>query len=656
MNRIRGALAAIPAAFLLAAPAAPAAENENKVLSASGTRMQADVTYLADDAQEGRGAGTKGLDRAADYIAKRFEEIGLKTAPGADGYFQDFTIPGKVDLGADEAQSLKVAGPGDFAAEAKVKADFTPLAVGIGGKVEKADIVFVGYGITAKDDALKLEYDDYAGLDVKGKVVLMLRREPQLNDEESKFGGRQTTAYATFRHKATNAFQHEAAAVVLVNDKAGLKGGEDQLVAFEAAGGGGSRVPFVMATRAWADALLKAAGKPALEEIEEKIDADLKPQSFPLDGFKADLAVDIKRDDYKLKNVIGVLEGSGPLADETIIIGGHYDHLGNGVQGGSLSFGSTDIHNGADDNASGTAMFLELARRLAHREDPLPRRVVFMGFSGEELGLLGSHYYCEHPLYPLDKTIFMVNFDMVGRLSDESALSILGVGTSEGMGEILESLGTAAGFKLKLTAGASDGLGGSDHQSFMAKRIPVAFFFTGLHGQYHRPSDDTPLINFDGMSRIADLTEQVTLGVVTRPERPAYTTPRRGAPKVAKAEGPAAAHDHGADNPHAADPGEKPKVGDLQEGRAWLGTQPDYGDEGGKGVKLGGVTEGSPAEKAGLTKGDLIVEFGGKKIGTLDDFMDSLMRHKAGETVEIGVLRDGKDVKVKATLGTRQAN
>lgn len=650
MNRVRGAFAATLAGFLLVTSAARAAENE-KVLSAAATRMQADVTFLADDAQEGRGAGTKGLDRAADFIAKRFEEIGLKPPPGGNGYFQDFTIPGKVDLG--EAQTLKVSGPDGFAAEGKLKESFTPLAVGIGGKVEGADIVFVGYGITAKDDALKLEYDDYAGLDVKGKVVLMLRREPQLNDDESKFGGRQTTTYATFRHKATNAFQHDAAAVILVNDKAGLRDAEDQLVAFEAAGGGGSRIPFVMATRAWADALLKAAGKPALAEIEDKIDKDLKPQSFPLDGFKADLAVEITRDDYKLKNVIGVLEGSGPLADETIIIGGHYDHLGNGVQGGSLAFGSNDIHNGADDNASGTALFLELARRLAHREDPLPRRVVFMGFSGEELGLLGSHYYCEHPLYPLDKTVFMVNFDMVGRLSNDSALSVLGVGTSDGMDEILESLGTAAGFKLKLTAGASDGLGGSDHQSFMAKRVPVAFFFTGLHSQYHRPSDDTPLINFAGMSRIADLTEQVILGVVTRPERPIYTTPRRNPVKTAKQDA-GAAHDHGADNPHAGAPEDKPKVGAVA--RAWLGTQPDYAEGDGKGIKLGGVTEGSPAEKAGLKGGDVIVEFAGKKIGTLDDFMDALTRHSPGESVEIGIVRDGKDRKVKATLGTRQAN
>lgn len=650
MNRVRGAFAATLAGFLLVTPAARAAENE-KVLSAAATRMQADVTFLADDAQEGRGAGTKGLDRAADFIAKRFEEIGLKPPPGGDGYFQDFTIPGKVDLG--EAQALKVSGPDGFAAEGKLKESFTPLAVGIGGKVEGADIVFVGYGITAKDDALKLEYDDYAGLDVKGKVVLMLRREPQLNDDESKFGGRQTTTYATFRHKATNAFQHNAAAVILVNDKAGLRDAEDQLVAFEAAGGGGSRIPFVMATRAWADALLKAAGKPALAEIEDKIDKDLKPQSFPLDGFKADLAVEITRDDYKLKNVIGVLEGSGPLADETIIIGGHYDHLGNGVQGGSLAFGSNDIHNGADDNASGTALFLELARRLAHREDPLPRRVVFMGFSGEELGLLGSHYYCEHPLYPLDKTVFMVNFDMVGRLSDDSALSVLGVGTSDGMDAILESLGAAAGFKLKLTAGASDGLGGSDHQSFMAKRVPVAFFFTGLHSQYHRPSDDTPLINFAGMSRIADFTEQVILGVVTRPERPIYTTPRRNPVKTAKQDA-GAAHDHGADNPHAGAPEDKPKVGAVA--RAWLGTQPDYAEGDGKGIKLGGVTEGSPAEKAGLKGGDVIVEFAGKKIGTLDDFMDALTRHSPGESVEIGIVRDGKDQKVKATLGTRQAN
>jgi hypothetical protein len=322
------------------------------------------------------------------------------------------------------------------------------------------------------------------------------------------------------------------------------------------------------------------------------------------------------------KNVVGVLEGSGPLADETIVIGAHYDHLGRGGPG-SLAFLSTAIHNGADDNASGTAMVMEMARRLARRVDPLPRRLVFVAFSGEERGLLGSAHYVSDPPYPLDKTVMMVNFDMVGRLNDKNELTLYGTGTTPGLDELVDALGKAEGFTVKKIA---DGFGPSDQASFYRKNIPVLFTFTGTHKDYHRPSDDTETINFGGMSRIADFGELMILDLARRPVRPEFTRVKgqanQGAERVAL--------------------------------RVYLGTIPDYGGAD-KGVKLSGVREGSPAEKGGLKEGDIIVGLGGKPIGTVDDYMESLVRYKPGDSAEVVVERDGKETKLTVTFGTRPA-
>ena len=242
-------------------------------------RLRTDVTFLAADAQEGRAPGTKGIEVAAEYIADIFKTAGLKPAPGAPDYFQAFTIGGRAVLGND--QELAFAGPeGKAASRGTLRTDFSPLAIGSGANLDNVPIVFAGYGITAKDDALKLAYDDYAGIDVKGKAVLIIRREPQQDKESSPFAGTRTTAYATFQHKATNAFQHGAAAVLLVNDLASLKGEKDQLLPFAAAGTEStSTIPFVMLSREFADKLLAAAGQPSLAELEKSIDQDLSSRA-----------------------------------------------------------------------------------------------------------------------------------------------------------------------------------------------------------------------------------------------------------------------------------------------------------------------------------------------------------------------------------------
>ena len=613
--------------FLIFGSVTRGVENSPAIaLTPSGSRLKADVTYLADDAREGRGPGTPGIDAAADYIATTFKEIGLKTAPGAEGFFQAFQLPGPAKLG--DNPTLAVSGTKDRSLKADPKTDFTPMAIGSSGDVHDLPIVFAGYGITAKDDESKLDYDDYAGIDVNGKAVLIIRKTPQQGNKESKFAGRNLQRFGSFRHKVTNAFAHGAAAVLLVNDAATVKGQKDSLIGFSIAGNDqNSKVPFVFVTRGFADSILDVAGAPKLVDLEAEIDADAKPHSRVLEDAKLSSTFTIKREQQSTKNVIGVLEGSGPFADETIVVGGHYDHLGHGgLMSGSLAFLSRDIHNGADDNASGTSMVMEMARRLSKRADPLPRRVVFMAFSGEERGLLGSQHYCDNPLYPLDKTVMMFNFDMVGRLNDSNELTIFGTGSSPSFGPLTEAIGSSAGFKIKQVAGLSDGIGGSDHESFYQKNIPVLFAFTGTHKDYHRPSDDTNLINFAGMSRIADFAELMLLDVIRRPERPPLTKPQ---PKEGKT------------------------TDTARSGvSVYFGSIPSY-DDSDKGVKLTGVRDGSPAEKAGLKANDVIIKFGGKTIGTIYDYTEQLGNYKPGDMVDVVVKRDEKEVTLKVTLAQR---
>jgi hypothetical protein len=609
--------------------AATPERTSSATLSPIAERLKDDVTYLAADAREGRAPGTKGIEQAADYIAGAFKRAGLKPAPGADGYFQPFTVGGGAVLKG--AQELALEGEGGKTITGTHKTDFTPLFIGTSGTFERVGICFAGYGITAHDESMKLDYDDYAGLDVKGKAVLIIRREPRQHDESSPFAGTRNSRFATFQHKATNAFQHGAAAVLLVNDLAGLGTDKDHLLAVNQGGFDViSNIPFVMLTRELADKLLSGAGAPSLKELGTQIDEDLKPRSRALDGWVLRARIEIDRPSIQTKNVIGVLEGSGPHASETVIVGGHYDHLGRGgIMSGSFAFFSRDIHNGADDNASGTTMVLELARRLAARPDPLPRRVVFMAFSGEERGLLGSHYYGEHPLFPLASTVMMLNCDMVGRLNSKNELSMIGTGSSAGIDALVDVLGRSAGLTVKKVAGMVDSFGGSDHQSFYAKGVPVLFAFTGVHADYHRPSDDSDRINYSGMARIADYLELIMLDVIRRPERPAFT-------KVVA-------------------PVRTARGGDTARGgmSVYLGTMPDYADESRNGLKLADVREGSPAAKGGLKGGDVITRFGTTPVLTIYDFMETMGRYKPGDKVELVVKREGKELKLQVTLGRR---
>jgi len=319
-------------------------------------------------------------------------------------------------------------------------------------------------------------------------------------------------------------------------------------------------------------------------------------------------------DRVSAKNVVGLLEGDGLHDEETIVIGAHYDHLGRGGMG-SLDPDSHEIHHGADDNASGVSALIEVARRLATRDKKLPRRVVFIAFTGEERGLYGSAHYARDPLVPLDQTIAMVNMDMVGRLVDDK-LIVYGTDTASEWNKLLDRLDTEHPFKLTRHP---EGYGPSDHTSFYAKRIPVLFFFTGTHRDYHRPTDTFDKINVDGMRRITDLVVDAVVAIAQMDHRPTYQDV--GAP------------------PEFAKSGNRPYFGSI----------PDFSQEQ-PGYVLMGVSKGGPAERAGIKALDIIVGLNDQPIGNLEDFDTALRKFKSGDRVTVLVKRGGEDLKFEVTL------
>ena len=652
----------------------------------SEARLRDNVTYLASDALEGRGVGTEGLNKAADFLARKFAELGLKTDLFDGTPFQNFEIVVSAEMGPAEKNRLALAGP-ERRIELKLGENFTPLATGGTARFE-APLVFAGYGITAKN--LKqgdktISYDDYAGIDAKGKVVILLRKEPQQQDEKSPFNGTRTTQHALFGTKIKNALDHGAAAVIIVNDGLELKSRREQdtkllkasldtlaglrdklaalspvdadfaklsssvaksaaeatelaqqlaaspdvLLPFNGAGDTSTqrKLPVLFCTRGAIDPLLKSALDKDLATLEQEIDRDLAPHSAVLAGWQAIGESEVHEKKAAIKNVVAVLEGQGPLADETIVVGAHYDHLGRGGAG-SFAPWTPDIHNGADDNGSGTAALLEIAHRLATTAGKPRRRIVFIAFTGEERGLLGSAHYCRQPRFPLDKTIAMFNLDMVGRLKDEK-LIVYGTGTAKEFDPLAERLSQQLGFKLTKHEG---GFGPSDHSSFYAKKIPVLHLFTGTHSDYHRPSDDSEKLNIAGMRRIADWVVEAVQATDAADARPSYIENKK--------------FEQIADSQSSADPaaGDRPSFGSM----------PAYPNPVKDGVLLEAVMEGSAADKAGIKAGDILIQLGEAKVTDLDAFQAALTSHKPGDKVKAKVRRGEKTIEAEVTLGRRR--
>lgn len=596
-------------------------------------RLQEAVEYLAAPDMEGRGPGTKGIDRAADWLATGFREAGLDVGVAAGSPFQSFAMTLEAKLGPASENRAELVGPVAVDGSSKLVRlelgrDYTPLAAGGGGEFD-LPLMFAGYGITAP----KERYDDYASVDPKGKAVVILRHEPRQDDPASVFEGNQDSQYAALSRKIANASEHEVGGVVFVNDfvgvekmkkaaaahgvKEGAAGSdfdEDALMAFGRAGDGSDRrtMPVLHVRRSAIDPIVKESFKQSLEEVEKRIDDRFAPSSGPLAGWRIRGRIAIDRTETVGRNVIAVLPGKGPRASEVVVLGAHYDHLGYGGSS-SLSPGAQAIHHGADDNASGTAMLMEAARALA-KAGPASRTILFVAFSGEERGLLGSGHFTANPTVPLENIVAMVNLDMVGRL-DKDKLVVHGTGTGSGLEQLIDRLLSARSLKAAKEPG---GFGPSDHASFYAKKIPVLHFFTGSHGDYHRPSDTADKINYDGMVRITELVVELVRSLAEAEQRPAYV-------EIASKQ-----FARGGDRPY-------------------FGSIPDFGKPQ-KGYAISGVAKDSPAARGGLAAGDVIVRIGGSAITGLDDFDSALRKHKGGDTVPVVVLRDGAEVKLDVTL------
>ncbi|BDC49005.1 hypothetical protein F183_A13210 [Bryobacterales bacterium F-183] len=423
------------------------------------------IKALTADKMGGRGSGSENLDRAADFIAKRFESFGLHPK------MQPFVLTSRARLGSGNRLQFTVNGQTQ---SRKSSREFVALPFSGVGKAAGA-VVFAGYGITAPEYG----YDDYAGVDVRGKIVLVLRQEPQEYDDYSAFEGRSYTAHSQLANKALNARQHGAKGVIFVTPMFSRGSNDDRLEPFvRSAGPGDVGIPVIQMRAADTNAWFERAGH-SLDDIGRDIDRDLQPRSFAFPaGVSVAMEVDIERRSREVRNVYAYLPGE---TDEYVIIGAHYDHLGSGEQ---FSLGTPGVtHPGADDNASGTSGVIELARWFSQRPGRLKRGILFLTFAGEEIGLLGSSYYVNHPALPLQKAVAMINLDMIGRIRDGKVFVI-----SAGVRGVVEPLvGKYPGLKPDLSGSA--GYGASDHTSFTGKGVPILFFFSGLHGDYHKPSD-----------------------------------------------------------------------------------------------------------------------------------------------------------------------
>lgn len=558
------------------------------------------IKYLASDELAGRFPGTDGDKLTVEYIVNEFEEYGI-TPAGEDGYLQPFDYISEIKLGKDNSLSI---GNGELIKGAGE--EFTTLYLSANGTAQ-GNIVFVGYGINAPE----LNYNDYAGVDLNGKIALMLMYSPGYNNpHDNPF-----SKYERLRIKCAAAKEQGAAGIIVVK---GPESGEDELVKLRMSGPGETMdIPVMNVKRSYVEYIFTNTKKMTLSEVQKNIDSLRTPISFEFGGGMAQLKADLVRIKALTNNVIGKIEGKDPvLKNEYIVIGAHMDHLGDGLKYGSLHDSHVaEIHNGADDNASGVAGILELAQYYSTKKKDLKRSIIFMTFSGEEAGLIGSAYFTKSELMKKYNIVSMINLDMVGRLTDNK-LTIGGTGTSSIWQGLLDSLNKTYNFT---AAYNKDGYGPSDHASFYGKDIPVLFFFTGLHKDYHKPSDDWQLINADGEAKVLNMV----VGIVN------YVNSLSAKPDFIKVT-------------------EEKKETNMGF-RVTLGVIPDYSSTK-EGLEITGVKSGGVAEKSGLQAGDVITKLGQYEIKNIYDYTDALTKFKPGEESEVTFVRGTETKTVKFTF------
>lgn len=560
------------------------------------------ISFLASDKLKGRDSGTEELFGAAVYISDEFKNYGLEPL-FKDGFLQEFPFVKTIELTDKNSLSFSTNGS---EVELKLREDY--ITVPFSGNTDvNASLVFAGFGISASD----LNYDDYSGIDVKNKIVIVFRNTPEPAVAHSGFD-----AHSPLRKKSSVARDKGAAGIIFINPYDSNKTSDDLVEFSFDRGGAMSDFSVQSVKRIFIEELLHNEGI-NLKDVYNKILESKKPSSFELKNSSAKISTEVKEVEAVSWNVAGYLEGKDPeLKNELIIIGAHFDHLGMGGEGSLYRGDEPQIHNGADDNASGTTGVLELAEKFASRKNNLKRSIIFITFSGEELGLLGSNYFVNNLPFPVEDAITMVNMDMIGRLKD-SSLIVYGTGTSSDWKDILNN--NKYGFKLTFN---DEGFGPSDHSSFYGKKIPVLFFFTGTHEDYHKPSDDTEKINFTGEKDILNYVYDIVTAIDKNPVRPDYLLV------------------------------EKKESGQMFARKVYVGTVPDFASNV-DGYKISGVSEGSPAQLAGLQGGDIIISFGGKKISNIYDFTYALGDFVPGDEVDVIVKRGEDEITFKVKLASK---
>jgi len=605
------------ASLVLFATAVPATEELSREQIVD--RVRSDIQYFASDELEGRGIETKGIALAAERILADYEKFGLKPVMPDGSWRQSFPVT-VGDIRVAASTRVEITGPDDVKMTLKLKDEFQPIRRGADGEAS-GDLVFIGYGITSDEDM----YDDYAGIDVAGKVVVLIRREPQ-NYPGGAFRAQETSSHSYIDRKLALLRQSKAAAVLFVNNHANSPTPDtDDLADPSSFGNEGESVPFVHVKQAVIDRIFKQTplrgdGEKtlnSLEEVAHSIDENLKPLSQPISGWSATISTKFESNSVSTDNLIGVVEGEGPLADETIIIGAHYDHLGFGGFGSRTQNRTGEVHNGADDNASGTAAVVELARRMAVGPKP-KRRMVFICFSGEERGLIGSNYYVNNPVFPIENTVAMLNFDMIGNLKD-NRVEVNGVGTAVEFPEIVKAADEATPVDITVVPGA---FAGSDHLPFYQRGIPVMFCFTGMTDIYHTPDDDFHTLNIEGVVTVIDYSEQLLRGIDALEKRP---TPASDSQQVMR----------------------RPTVARTP----FLGVQPNISASGLHGIVLRGVRPDSPASKAGLQTGDVITKVGTTQVESYQTMIDIVTASKAGDKLLLTIKRGDAEMSVEVELG-----
>lgn len=586
--------------------------------TAASSRTKAHVEALASDALEGRLAGSDGERQAAAYLIKELTRIGARPLPGQADYRLPFEFTaGSKDAGSTITVQREGTEPRRFDSRESVMA----LSYSDDGEVS-GPVVFAGYGLVVPESQ-NFGYDSYQGLDVKDKIVVVLRYFPEDADQKTRAA---VARHSDLRYKAQAARQRGARALVVITGPRSPNAGKVVPMSFDTALAGSGLVA-TSASDEIAQAIFSALGKP-LEDVQKELDSgNPHVAGFDIPGLTLTVKADVERERQTGHNVVAYLPADSERRDFSpgvvkpwVVIGAHYDHLGRGTTGGSLASGEQagQVHHGADDNASGTSAVLAIAEALASQ--PRKRNLVVAFWSAEELGLIGSNQFVTTPPLPIAEMAAYLNFDMVGRVTDNK-LTVQATGTSAMWPKLLEQTNVAAGFDLVLQP---DPYQPTDVSSFNQAGVASLAFFTGAHVDYHKPSDTAEKINYEDLDRIVEFAGAITARLLNMDDAPQFTKVEQQSP------------------------------GGGRAGiRIFTGTIPDYATEV-KGLLLGGVIGGGPAEQAGLQKGDVIVEIGGQSIANIYDYTYALETLKIGEPVRVVYMRNGEKRETTLTPAARK--